>query len=170
MIQIPPPSLAGNIEKRKIRGVALKSRSFLYAIVGIVSLLVGVFLGAFLLRGEPESSDSLPAFTRGPITERALDLGPAVVNLLGDGAAPLGHYVRVQVQVVFVEKKAHDYGKSMVPILKDIVLDRISRLSYTEALSPKIKATLKKELRERINHSLGGRLVDEILITEYIVE
>jgi len=50
----------------------------------------------------------------------------------------------VQVQVVFVEKKALDYGKSMVPILKDIVLDRISRLSYTEALSPGIKETLKK--------------------------
>ncbi|MDY7017603.1 MAG: flagellar basal body-associated FliL family protein [Nitrospirota bacterium] len=148
----------------------MKSRNFLYAIIGIVSLLVGVFLGAFLLKGEPESSESTPAFAREPIAERALDLGPSVVNLLGDGAAPLGHYARVQVQVVFVEKKAHDYGKSMVPILKDIVLDRVSRLSYTEALSPKIKATLKKELRERINHSLGGQLVDEILITEYIVE
>jgi len=53
MIQIPPPSPAGNIEKRKTRRIALKSRSFLYAIVGVVSLLVGVFLGAFLLKGEP---------------------------------------------------------------------------------------------------------------------
>lgn len=97
-------------------------------------------------------------------------MGPAVVNLLGDGTAPLGHYARVQLQVVFVEKKAFDYGKSMAPVLKDIILDRISHLSYTEALSPGIKATLKKELRERMNQNLGGQPVEQILITEYIVE
>jgi len=169
VIQIPHPSLT-YIEQRKIRGAALKSRSFLYATVGVLSLLVGVFLGSFLLKGAPERSDGLPSFARKPITDRTLGIGPIVVNLRGGGTAPLGHYSRVQVQVVFVEKKALDYGKNMAPALKDIVLDRISHLSYTEALSPGVKATLKKELRERMNQSLGGQLVEEILVTEYIVE
>ena len=170
MIQISPPSSAGHIEQRTTLGIALKSRNILYAIVGIVSLLVGAFLGAFILKGAPESSDSLPSFARGAITERAMDLGPSVVNLLGDGTAPLGHYARVQVQVVFLDKNTLDYGKSAAPALKDIVLDRLSQLSYAEALSPGIKATLKRELRERMNQSLGGKPVEEILITEYIVE
>jgi flagellar basal body-associated protein FliL len=148
----------------------LKSRNILYAIVGIVSLLVGAFFGAFILKGVPESSDSLPAFARVAITERVMDLGPSVVNLLGDGADTSGHYARVQVQVVFVDKKALDYGNSTAPALKDIVLDRLSRLSYAEALSPGIKTTLKRELWERMNQNLGGKPVEEILITEYIVE
>ena len=148
----------------------MKSRIFLYVVVGALFFVVGAFLGSFLLKSTPERSDGPQRFIKEPVSERALDIGPSVVNLLGDATAPVGHYARVDVHVVFAKKKDFEYGKAMAPVLKDVVLDRLGRLSYTQALDPGIKAALKTDLRDRMNQKLDGLLVKEILITEYIIE
>ena len=170
MIQLPQTSPPVHVEKRKSRGIILKSRNFLYVVVGALFFVVGAFLGSFLLKGAPERSDGPQMFAKEPISERALNIGPSVVNLLGDATAPAGHYARVDVYVVFAKKEDFEYGKTMAPVLKDVLLDRLGRLSYTQALDPGIKATLKNELRDRMNQKLDGQLVKEILITEYIIE
>lgn len=146
------------------------SRKLAYLGVGLISLVMGLILGFFWLKGAAETKKSASLYQKPPISERTLDLSPTVVNLLGDGETPLGHYLRVQVQLVFRDQKALDYGQKMEPLMKDVVLSRIGNLSYTQALSPGVKDRLKTDIKDRLNHNLGGDPVEEVLITEYIVE
>lgn len=146
------------------------SRKLAYLGVGLISLVLGLILGFFWLKGATETTKSAFLYQKPPISERTLDLSPTVTNLLGDRETPLGHYLRIQVQLVFRDQKALDYGRKMEPLMKDVVLSRISRLSYTQALSPGIKNSLKADIKECLNHNLDGDPVEEVLITEYIVE
>lgn len=140
-----------------------------YLGVGLISLLIGFTLGFFLIKGEATTKRDDPSYQKPPLSMRTMDLSPLVVNLLGNGGAQ-GHYLRIQVQIVFRDERALEYGKKMEPAIKDVILTHTAKLSYTEALSPNVKDRLKAGLKERLNRDLGGEPIEGVLITEYIVE
>jgi flagellar basal body-associated protein FliL len=139
-----------------------------YLSVGLVTLLIGFILGSFLIRGGLEAKRNEPLYQKPSLSKRTLDLSPVVVNLLDNGEP--GHYLRIQVQLVFRDEQALEYGKKMEPVIKDAIITHVTKLSYAKALSPIAKDHFKTEIKERLNRDLGGEPVEGALITEYIVE
>jgi flagellar basal body-associated protein FliL len=138
--------------------------------MGLIFLVIGSIAGFSWLGRAAETKKNIIPYQRPPILERTLKLSPVVVNLLGDGETVLEHYLRIQVQLVFRDQKTLNYGKEMRPFIEEAIVSHSGKLSYMQAFLPYSRDHFKIDLKKHLNHDLGGDFVDEVLITEYIVE
>jgi len=144
-------------------------RGFSIFLVTVFSIAIVIAVSYFLISGGKTNTEAF--LKKIPIANRTLELDPFVANLeaLEDGTVG-GHYVRASLALVFKNKKAMKYGKEMLPAIRDIILSKLSSLTYNDAIDTPKRQGLKEGLYTSINQYMGGFPLEEILIIEYIVE
>lgn len=172
-----------------------KSKKMLFIIIGVVLLLVGAGVPAFMMLGG-KKTEGKEAVVEKPAVLKLAKLEPFVVNLSESNS-----FVKVTILLEYdmniIEKSGshsegggHAYGggasggeggssdalpeamKKREPMIKDAVIRVLSSKHAAEVLSAEGKEKLKEELTAVINEALGldeGPVVN-IYFTEFIVQ
>jgi flagellar FliL protein len=150
-------------------------------IIAAVVLLLGVGGGAayyFLvykphkLEQQRKEEESKAAALIKPIPEEA-KIGPMVeikefvVNIIGEDAT---HYVKASLTLELDKEAAvQEVGKRM-PQIRDAILLLISNKTFTELQDTQGKNQVKAELKTKINSFLKTGSVNNIYLTDFVVQ
>ncbi len=157
-------------------------KSKLIIIIAAVVLLLGVGGGAayyFLVfkphkieQQKKKEEESKAASLIKPIPEEA-KIGPMVeikefvVNIIGEEAT---HYVKASLTLELDKEAAvQEVGKRM-PQIRDAILLLISNKTFTELQDTQGKNQVKAELKTKINSFLKTGSVNNIYLTDFVVQ
>lgn len=157
-------------------------KSKLIIIIAAVVLLLGVGGGAayYFLVAKPhkleqqkkKEEESKAAALIKPLPEEA-KIGPMVeikefvVNIIGEEAT---HYVKASLTLELDKEAAvQEVGKRM-PQIRDAILLLISNKTFTELQDTQGKNQVKAELKTKINSFLKTGSVNNIYLTDFVVQ
>jgi flagellar FliL protein len=135
-------------------------------IVAVVVLLAAGGGGGwfFFLRGHPAPEAKEGGEAKPP--ERVWKVGTIVVNVAGTEGR---RYLRTTVELGVVPKEARHVEESK-PVLMDAAVSVLSGKDLDELLDADERDSLREELRERFNETLGRRAVSHVFLTEFVIQ
>ncbi|RME66336.1 MAG: hypothetical protein D6790_00315 [Caldilineae bacterium] len=112
------------------------------------------------------------------------DTGQRIVNLADPGGY---RYLRIQVVLEFLPDNADYYsleGEKLTaeqeriraeidrqrPLIDDVITNVLTSKTFDEVFTVEGKAQLRQELKEELNRTLRNRHVENVLITDFVVQ
>ena len=89
---------------------------------------------------------------------------PFVVNLKG------GRFIRLQMQLEFVERDIPSRLLQRAPIVRDAVITLLTTKTADDMLERDGKEKLRKELRNLVNEAMKKELVKQVYFTQFVVQ
>ncbi len=142
-----------------------KKKILFLATIGFLVIILGGGILFFLFnKGEKKEKISSNLKNRESIL---MDLDPIVVNLLD----PTGkRYFQIKLSLEVGDKKLEELVRKNDSKIKDVIIFYLSGKTVEEVLRPTAKEEIKKDLLQRINGVLGGDIVLNLYITQYLIE
>ncbi|MCB0324007.1 MAG: flagellar basal body-associated FliL family protein [Bdellovibrionales bacterium] len=145
----------------------------LIIIIVLVLVLVGGGVGAFLALGgsKEDAEEGEELEEEGEETGEAilpaavLPLETFIVNLQVKGS-----FLKVTLQLEFAEPELPPTVESEIPKLRDTIIRILSSKESAEILTQQGKETLREELRNGVNETLGAEDVTQVYFTEFIIQ
>ena len=141
-------------------------------VVAVIVLVVGMGAGV-LLFGEPSETSRLARVISSddePATEIAIPLDEFIVNVKGETARRQS-IVRMEITVTSLDDAAADIIASDIARVRDAVIHVVSRQSVSTIMEEKDgEFIVKDQIKDRINQSLGDELIENVYITNILVQ
>lgn len=161
--------MAQNSENEKKKTV----RTIIIGIVaGIIILAAGMGLGVVLF-GEPSDTSLFARITSSnedDATEIAIPLDEFLVNVQGETARSQT-IVRLGLTVTSADEAASEAIASDIAKVRDAVLQVVSRQTASTLMEAKDgNFVIKDEIKDRINQSVGDDLIEDVYITNILIQ
>jgi flagellar FliL protein len=153
-------------------------KSFLkFIILGVMVVVLGAggYVGWKHFKGnknedtkETQTTKAQPS-KKGDETKIVFPLESFIVNL-ADKAGLGKRYLKVTVALEVRDEENKKIVERYTAELRDTILLLLSSQSFTEISTMEGKLELKQALLSRINHSLGGGVVQRLYFTEFVVQ
>lgn len=161
--------MAQNSENEKKKTV----RMIIIGIVaGIIVLIAGMGLGVVLF-GEPSDTSLLARITSSndeEPTDIAIPLDEFLVNVQGETDRSQT-IVRLGLTVTSLDETATEAIASDIAKVRDAVLHVVSRQTASTLMEAKDgDFVIKDEIKDRINQSLGYDLIEDVYITNILIQ
>ncbi len=148
------------------------SKKLLIIIIAVL-VLGGGGVGAFLAMGgsaeegdgEEGDDDEYEEEESGLLPAAVLPLETFIVNLQVKGS-----FLKTTLQLEFAEPSLPPTVESDIPKIRDAVIRVLSSRESADILSPDGKETLREDLRDAVNETLGGEDVTQVYFTEFIIQ
>lgn len=157
-------------EKNNEAGMATKpGLDFKIILIGLVLFLVAMG-GAYLLLSQlispllPEKDVSNQAGTTGNL----VSVGEFTTNI-NDLAGTRFLKVEIYVEIPSDDKKAPEKIDQFMPVIQDSILGIISSKTVAD-LDVRNRDHLKTEIKQALNHKIGGDLVKNVYFTNFIMQ
>lgn len=155
-------------------GAPPKKSSLNFIILGVVVLLLGAggFFGLNLYKKMESEKPGTAEVKKKKKRKESLIVYPLdsfIVNLL-DRSGVGRRYLKVEIQL---EVDGEERQKMLVvhsPQLRDTILLLLSSQTFSDINSMEGKLELKQALLSRINQVLGGKVVNRLYFTEFVVQ
>jgi len=105
------------------------------------------------------------AESTGPAPSATMD--PFVVNLNEAGAS---RYLKTSVELEVKSQKVVDELTAKKRAVRDELLRYLSSLTVRDTLGEEGKSKIKQEILARIDHHLGAGLVQQVYLTDFVVQ
>ncbi|HLN63154.1 MAG TPA: flagellar basal body-associated FliL family protein [Symbiobacteriaceae bacterium] len=99
--------------------------------------------------------------------ENTLALKPFTTNLGDQGR---NSYINVTFELVLTDDKAKEKVDPQVPAIRDAVVGILHSKKSMEVTGAEGANKLKAEVMDRVNEVIGGKLVQQVLITDIVVQ
>lgn len=148
----------------------------------LIYIVAGV-LGIALVGGVAFAAAKLAIGTAGPVVQQAvvagggpkvevtkentLALKPFTTNLGDEGR---NSYINVTFELVLVDAKAKEKVDPQVPAVRDAVVGILHSKKSMEVTGAEGANKLKAEVMSRVNEVIGGAYVQQVLITDIVVQ
>jgi flagellar protein FliL len=164
-----------------------KSKKGLFIGLGIAVLLIaiGVPLAIFMTKEKKEEPKSAEKVSVDVSKDNSHKLSTEAEEELQEGEeilgaiAPLdafvvnlrgGRFIRVQVQLEFVERDVPKRLFQRAAIVRDAIITLLTTKSAEEMLDREGKEKLRKEIRSLVNESIRKELVKQVYFTQFVVQ
>ena len=149
-----------------------KKKLIIIAVVVVLLIIIGGTLAYFLSASE-EDEESLEVTEEEEGEEAAVEgeskavlpLETFIVNLQIKGS-----FLKTTIQLEFNEPEVPKTAEADVPKIRDVIIKIMSSKSSSEILSAEGKETLREELKQGINKTLGSEDISQIYFTEFIIQ
>lgn len=158
----------------EVKEGAPKKSSFNFIIIGVVVLLLGAggFFGLNLYKKmESEKPETAEVRKKKKREENLITypLDSFIVNLL-DRSGAGRRYLKVEMQFEIYGEKTQKMLALRTAQLRDTILLLLSSQTFDDINSMEGKLELKQALLSRINQVLGGKVVNRLYFTEFVVQ
>jgi flagellar FliL protein len=144
-----------------------------FMILGLVVVVLGAggFFGWNQLKGKESEAETKVVASKQEKQEVRIvfPLECFVVNLL-DRAGSGKRYLKIALAVEVRDEEKKKIVERYNAELRDTILLLLSSQSYSEIITMDGKLLLKQALLARMNHALGGPVVQRIYFTEFVVQ
>ena len=143
-----------------------KSKSKLVIIILLVVIVVIVAVAAFFMisgKSFGEMKEGMKAKD-----EYTVPLEEFVTNLKNEDKGK--NYLKIQVALMYKDKKNTETINANISKIRDIVLNDLREKTSTEILEVENTPQLKEKMLEKLNESLGKKVIEEIYFTNLIVQ
>ena len=172
--------MAEKEKKNEEQGKGGKQKLIMIIAVAVVLLLAGGGAAYYLLVVKPHNEqerqkkleESKAAALIKPLPEEA-KIGPMVeikefvVNIIGEDAT---HYVKASLSLELDKDTTIDEVQKRMPQIRDAILLLISNKTFAELQDIQGKNQVKAELRSKINSFLKTGSVNNIYLTDFVVQ
>lgn len=158
----------------EVKEGAPKKSSFNFIIIGVVVLLLGAggFFGLNLYKKMESEKPGTAEVRKKKKREENLITYPLdsfIVNLL-DRSGAGRRYLKVEMQFEIYGEKTQKMLALRTAQLRDTILLLLSSQTFDDINSMEGKLELKQALLSRINQVLGGKVVNRLYFTEFVVQ
>lgn len=138
----------------------------------IIALLVLVLVTSASLTYFLASSGMLAGVVEKFRTEEelVLKLEEFTVNLKSESNSFSKHYLKTKMAIMYTDSKQTEKLQSYESKIRDIINGELRSKSYEQILDYGNTATLKSEIKDKINESLNEEMVKEVYITDIIIQ
>lgn len=166
-----------------------KSKKLLFIVAGSVLLLIviGVVAAIFMFKGSKDKTKSseVVEVDISKVKDDAHKLSTQAEDELEEGEellgaiAPLdafvvnlkgGRFLRLQVQLEFVERDIPNRLRQRAAIVRDAVITLLTTKSADDVLGQDGKERLRKELKTLLNEALRKEIVKQVYFTQFVVQ
>lgn len=140
----------------------------LVALVVVVGIAVGT---AMLVTNRLAAAPAREAqVTAGPspLDLMQIELDPPFVTNLKDEGKP--RYIELGVTLLVRDKKVQERLAEAKPILQDSILTVLTSKTSAEVMGEAGKNQLAADIVERLNKTLGGAMIEQVLFTKFVVQ
>lgn len=161
--------MAQNEEKVKNKKV---SKLIMAIVLAVVVLVTGMGIGVTAF-GSPSEESVLSRFTaraEAEATEISIPLEEFLINVNGDSPRSQA-IVRMQITVTSLNEDAAELITEDIAKVRDAVIHVISSQSADSILEESDgEFSIKDKIRDRINHSLSEELIEEVFVTDILIQ
>lgn len=143
-----------------------RGRSKLIIIILLVIIVVVVAVSAYFIISGKKMIDTTKKFKADD--EYTILLEEFVTNLQNENRGK--NYLKIQVALMYDDKKATKTIESNINKIRDIVLNNLREKSSDEILNVKNTPKLKKQILKDLNSSIGDKVIKEIYFTNLVVQ
>lgn len=144
--------------------------SNLIKVVVILLLVVVIILAAalafFLIKGEGGTEAVTNIFKSDDEYTYLLD--EFAINLKPEGRT--NHYLKLKIALMYKDKKGAEILEPNVNKIRDSVIGILRDKSYSEIIDSNIAVSMKEEIISTLNDALGKVLIQDIYITDILVQ
>lgn len=151
-----------------------KSKLPLFIII-ILVLIIGLGGGAFavtkFMHKEPQSA--LAQSESQVLASKAvmMPLSTFTINLAKTPNDNTDHYIKINLSLALTDDKAKEALKTKLPIIRDGVISVLSQKNQNDILSNSNNLqTLKNEIKNKINANVGINVVNDVYITDMVLQ
>lgn len=144
-------------------------------IIIILALIIGLAGGAFgvdkYIHKEPQSA--LAQSESQVLASKAVmvPLSTFTINLAKTPGDNTDHYIKINLSVAVNDAKAKAALKTKLPIIRDSVITVLSQKNQNDILSNSNNLqTLKNQLKNKINDGMGLDIVNDVYITDMVLQ
>ncbi|OLS03763.1 flagellar basal body-associated FliL family protein [Tissierella creatinophila] len=149
-------------EKKKM------SKSKLIIIILLVVILAIVAVGAYMMISGKSFKDAKKMFESKD--EYTIALDEFVTNLKNESKDKGKNYLKIQVALMYTDKKNTEIIEANISKIRDIILNDLREKSSAQILEVENTPKLKEKILEKINNSLGKKVIHDIYFTNLVVQ
>lgn len=143
-----------------------KSKSKLIIIILLAVIVVMVAISAFFLVSGKSFGDIKEGMKSKD--EYTIALDEFVTNLKNEDRGK--NYLKIQVALMYKDKKNTETINANLSKIRDVILNDLREKTSTEILEVENTPELKNKMLEKLNDSLGAKVIEEIYFTNLIVQ
>lgn len=151
-----------------------KSKLPLFIII-VVVLIIGLGGGAFAVTKfmHKTPQNAMDQNESQMLANKAvmMPLSAFTINLAKAPNDNTDHYIKINLSLALTDDKAKEALKSKLPIIRDCVISVLSQKNQNDILSNSNNLqTLKNEIKNKINTSVGVNVVNDVYITDMVLQ
>lgn len=150
-----------------------KGRNLVIGIVsGVIILVAGMGIGitVFGNSGEESLMSRFKTSNEAQATEIAIPLDEFIVNVKGETARSQS-IVRMEITVTSMDDDASEIIATDIAKVRDAVIHVVSSQSVSTIMEEKDgEFIVKDQIKDRINQSLGNELIEDVYVTNILIQ
>ncbi|MFZ7131484.1 MAG: flagellar basal body-associated FliL family protein [Eubacteriales bacterium] len=152
------------IEKQKGK----KGKGRLILIILMVIILLASLAVAYFILTDHKISDAMNAFQEEE--EYTLVLDDFVVNLVGEGNMTSKNYLKVQVALMYTDKKNEKVLSGNISKIRDSIIENLRYNSALDLASAENIEKVKDKICKDVNKTLNEEIVQEIFFSDLLIQ
>lgn len=149
---------------------ASKSNKGLKIIIAALLVLVAVaifFVGFILLKGGDVGG--IAETLKGPVEEITMDLEEFVINLQPENGRSKS-YAKIKISLMYTNPKETEYLVANTSKIRDKITNNLRSKTGAEMIDVEKSSELKTKLKDDLNEALGGPLIQDVYITDIVIQ
>ncbi len=139
----------------------------LVLVVAAAGSLAGIFIGGKILPNEDKTTKIVKKMNE---DEVVVPLDEFLVNLATDDSSE-DQYIKVKISLLVPNKDSSDLVQSSVALIRDSVINLLRKKTSSTILKDENGVNnLKTELKNQINTAYGSNIVQEVFITDLVIQ